>query len=121
MWDISLATSLDIGYICDIAYVCYAATSGLAKTVVFLELKRVFTTRLRGFVYWVVVGSLVDGVPTKDGSFGCLWHGRYVGLLSVWNAEHLLNRFSAMAFECAGLYCRVMLLKQSDYSTIPGC
>ena len=59
MWDISLVMLVDIFYACDVAFVCYTATRGLAKTAVFLELKTIFTTRLRGVVFWIVVGSLV--------------------------------------------------------------
>lgn len=36
---------------------------------------------------------------------GAMWVSR-----TVWNAEHLLNRFSA------GLYYRVILMEQSDYT-----
>jgi hypothetical protein len=46
MWDISMATFTDISYIRNIVFVCYTATSGLAKTVVFLQLRKIFTTRL---------------------------------------------------------------------------
>jgi len=59
MWDISMATFTEISYICNIVFVCYTATSGLAKTVVFLQLKKIFTTKFRGVVFWVIVGSLV--------------------------------------------------------------
>jgi hypothetical protein len=167
----------DIFYTCDVAFVCYTAIRRLAKTAVFLELKTIFTTRLRGVVFWIVVGSLVanaliytavpvvcistcwhrkesgdivvkgtdsnimnmaTGAPsissdvdalivpgnmvaehriaTADGRFSRLWHGCYVDLSTVWNAEHLLNRFSVMAVGCARLHYRVMLMGQSYYT-----
>jgi hypothetical protein len=60
MWDISIATFTQISYVRNIVLLCYTATSGLAKTVVFLQLKKIFTTGPRGVVFWVNAGSLTD-------------------------------------------------------------
>lgn len=59
MWDIPLYTFTNIVYICNIVFVCYTATGGLAKTMVFLQLKKIFTTGAYDAVFWVIVGSLV--------------------------------------------------------------
>lgn len=58
MWDISIATLTDILYVCNVVFICYTAASGLAKTVVFIQLKNIFTTKFRGVVFLVIVGSL---------------------------------------------------------------
>ena len=59
MWDIPLSTFTNILHICNIVFVCYTATGGLAKTMVFLQLKKIFTTGAYDAVFWVIVGSLV--------------------------------------------------------------
>ncbi|KAJ4336214.1 hypothetical protein N0V95_008665 [Ascochyta clinopodiicola] len=59
MWDIPLSTFTEILYICNIVFVCYTATGGLAKTMVFLQLKKIFTTGAYDAVFWVIVVSLV--------------------------------------------------------------
>lgn len=59
MWDITVATFTDILYVCNIVFVCYTATGGLAKTMVFLQLKKIFTTGAYDAVFWVIVGSLI--------------------------------------------------------------
>lgn len=59
MWDISLAMLPDILRVCNIVFCCYTAAGGLAKTVVFLQIKRIFTTKHRGVVFWVIIASLV--------------------------------------------------------------
>jgi hypothetical protein len=45
--DVSLATLVDAIYTGDVVSVCWMTTSGLAKTVASLELKRIFAMRLR--------------------------------------------------------------------------
>jgi len=59
LWDIPLATFTNVLYSCNIVFICYTATGGLAKTMVFLQLKKVFTTGAYDAVFWVIVGSLV--------------------------------------------------------------
>lgn len=59
MWDIPLSTFTYIVYVSDVVFVCYTATGGLAKTMAFLQLKKIFTTGAYDVVFWVIVGSLV--------------------------------------------------------------
>jgi hypothetical protein len=59
VWDMSLATVLDGSYQYNNAVICYAISGGFAKAAVFLQLKKIFTTPLRGNVYWVIVISMV--------------------------------------------------------------
>jgi hypothetical protein len=58
MWDIPSADFTSISHLCNVVFICYTATEGLAKTVVFFQLKKIFTTGHRGLDYWVIVGSL---------------------------------------------------------------
>jgi hypothetical protein len=59
MWDVTLAMLPDILRVCNKVFCFYTAAGGLAKTVVFLQIKRIFTTKQRGVVFWVIVGSLI--------------------------------------------------------------
>ncbi|KAF2727642.1 hypothetical protein EJ04DRAFT_547175 [Polyplosphaeria fusca] len=59
MWDITLAMLPDILRTCNTVFCFYTAAGGFAKTVVFLQIKRIFTTPHRGVVFWVIVCSLV--------------------------------------------------------------
>lgn len=54
--DVSLATLVDAIYTCDVVSVCRMTTSGLAKTVASMELKKIFAMRLRA----VDSGSLLE-------------------------------------------------------------
>ncbi|KAF2703203.1 hypothetical protein K504DRAFT_474066 [Pleomassaria siparia CBS 279.74] len=57
-WDVSLATIVPGTRMYNIIFICYTVSGGFAKACVFLQLKRIFTTVLKGLVYWVIVGSL---------------------------------------------------------------
>jgi hypothetical protein len=59
MWDVNLTMLTEIQRLTNIIFCCYTASGGLAKTVVFLQIKRIFITKYRGVVFWVIIGSLV--------------------------------------------------------------
>ncbi|CAA9967076.1 hypothetical protein PTMSG1_10435 [Pyrenophora teres f. maculata] len=59
MWDMSVATVTQGSYRYTNIFVCYAISSGFAKATVFLQVKKIFTTKQRGTVYWVIMVSLV--------------------------------------------------------------
>ncbi|KAF2133989.1 hypothetical protein P153DRAFT_363015 [Dothidotthia symphoricarpi CBS 119687] len=62
MWDISIAQFIRVLYIFNIVFINMSITTCLAKTVIFLQLKKIFTTRQRGIVFWIIIGSLVVNV-----------------------------------------------------------
>ncbi|RMZ67363.1 integral membrane [Pyrenophora seminiperda CCB06] len=59
MWDMSIATVNQGSYRYTNIFVCYAISGGFAKATVFLQVKKIFTTKQRGAVYWVIMVSLV--------------------------------------------------------------
>lgn len=59
VWDIPLTSLPRIIYTRDIIIISYTVSGGLAKTMVFLQLKKIFTTGAYDAVFVVVVGSLV--------------------------------------------------------------
>jgi len=59
MWDMSIATVNQGSYRYTNIFVCYAISGGFAKATVFLQVKKIFTTKQRGVVYWVIMVSLV--------------------------------------------------------------
>jgi hypothetical protein len=56
---VSLPTLFKGSYWYSNAFICYAISGGFAKAAVFWQFKRIFTTKVRVKVYWVVIGSLV--------------------------------------------------------------
>jgi hypothetical protein len=91
MWDITLTTSTNISYLSNIVFICYTATGGLAKTVVFLQLKNIFTTGLRGVVFWVIVGSLAANALFYTAMF-------FFYVFTCWPREKIWN--SAVEGRC---------------------
>ncbi|EUC46020.1 hypothetical protein COCMIDRAFT_36324 [Bipolaris oryzae ATCC 44560] len=59
LWDINFAILLDGSYCYHNTVICYTISGGFAKAAVFLQLKKILTTQLRGAVYWVIMVSLV--------------------------------------------------------------
>ncbi|KAI2481088.1 hypothetical protein Ptr902_06883 [Pyrenophora tritici-repentis] len=59
MWDMSVATVTQGSYRYTNIFVCYAISGGFAKATVFLQVKKIFTTKQHGAVYWVIMVSLV--------------------------------------------------------------
>ncbi|EUC33507.1 hypothetical protein COCCADRAFT_4984 [Bipolaris zeicola 26-R-13] len=59
LWDMNLAVLLDGSYHYNNTVICYTISGGFAKAAVFLQLKKILTTQLRGAVYWVIMVSLV--------------------------------------------------------------
>ncbi|KAF2819504.1 hypothetical protein CC86DRAFT_398530 [Ophiobolus disseminans] len=59
IWDVDVASVLKGSYRYNNIFICYTVASGLAKTAIFLQMKKIFTTRVKGLVYWVIVVSLV--------------------------------------------------------------
>jgi hypothetical protein len=59
IWDVNLPTLFKGSYWHSNVFICYAISGGFAKAAVFWQFKRIFTTKVRGKVYWVVIGSLV--------------------------------------------------------------
>ncbi|PSN64876.1 hypothetical protein BS50DRAFT_555069 [Corynespora cassiicola Philippines] len=164
MWDVSYAMLPDILRLCNVVFCCYTATGGLAKAVVFLQLKRIFTTAHREVVFWVIIGSLIVNCvfyiimlflyvftcwprekiwnPMIEGT--CLDSNKLnmaMGTLNVisdvqafalpaWAIWKLNMEFRrkisvfavfgvgavAVAIGCVGLYYRVILLQQADFT-----
>jgi hypothetical protein len=59
IWDGNLPTLFKGSYWYSNVFICYAISGGFAKAAVFWQFKRIFTTKVRVNVYWVVIGSLV--------------------------------------------------------------
>jgi hypothetical protein len=58
-WDVSMASLIPGIRLYNFVFIFYTVSGGLAKACVFLQLKRIFTTILRGVVYWIIIGSLI--------------------------------------------------------------
>jgi hypothetical protein len=84
MWDIPSSTFTAISHLCNVVFICYTATGGLAKTVVFFQLKKIFTTGHRGIVYWVIVGSLVANIVFYTAMF-------FLYVFTCWPREKIWN------------------------------
>jgi len=59
IWDVDVATVLNGSYRYNVIWICYTVSGGFAKTTIFLQMKKIFTTRVKGSVYWVIMFSLV--------------------------------------------------------------
>lgn len=59
MWDVDVPTLTQGFRRYNIIFICYTISGGFAKATIFLQLKRIFTTPLRGVVYWVILVSLI--------------------------------------------------------------
>ncbi|KAF2125656.1 hypothetical protein P153DRAFT_298969 [Dothidotthia symphoricarpi CBS 119687] len=164
MWDVPLAGFANMSFWCNVVFICYTASGGLAKTVVFLQLKRFFTTLFRGAVFWVIVGSLIANAgfylamfflyiftcwprekiwdPTVEGH--CIDSNKLnlaMGILNfisdaeallvptwaIWQLQMDLRQkigvfavfgvgVFAVAIAAVGLYYRIVLLQQPDFT-----
>jgi hypothetical protein len=63
-WDVDLNTLFEGSYWYSNIFICYAIAGGFAKAAVFWQFKKIFTTKLRGMVYWVIIGSVVANAFT---------------------------------------------------------
>lgn len=62
IWDVSLATVFEGSYRYNVIFICYTVASAFAKSAIFLQMKKIFTTRVKGPVFWVIMVSLVANV-----------------------------------------------------------
>jgi hypothetical protein len=62
IWDTNLITLFPGAYTYSNIFICYAIAGGFAKAALFWQFKKIFTTKVRGKMYWVIIGSIVANV-----------------------------------------------------------
>ncbi|KAH8897139.1 hypothetical protein GQ53DRAFT_818418 [Thozetella sp. PMI_491] len=82
--DMDLEQTSRVEYYLDLLYCIYAFTMLAAKLSVLFQLKRIFTTKARDAVYWVVVVSIAANVVIYITLFFCY-------LLQCWPRERIWN------------------------------
>jgi hypothetical protein len=68
-WDVTISRFQHIMYYINILYCIYSPTTLPAKLSVLFQIKRIFTTRERNTVYWVVWGSIIANIIFYLGLF----------------------------------------------------
>ncbi|KAF2743451.1 hypothetical protein M011DRAFT_410590 [Sporormia fimetaria CBS 119925] len=90
-YDVSVAMFRHIMYYCNILYCVYSPTTLPAKLSVLFQIKRIFTTREKNIVYWVVWLSIIANIIVYTGLF-------FSYVFSCWPREAIWN--SSVQGEC---------------------
>ncbi|KAF2260811.1 hypothetical protein CC78DRAFT_446529, partial [Lojkania enalia] len=69
MWDVTPEMLMKIMYYLHIMYCLYSPVTFAAKLSVLLQIKRIFTTKERSVVWWVVWGSIIANAIFYTGLF----------------------------------------------------
>ncbi|KAF2194085.1 hypothetical protein K469DRAFT_709590 [Zopfia rhizophila CBS 207.26] len=107
-WDVTAAMMQHIMYYINILYCVYSPTTLPAKLSVLFQIKRIFTTKEKNVVYWVVWGSILANAIFYTGLFfsyvfqcwprEAIWnpsvHGKCVSGVSSNLAAGILNLIS---------------------------